>query len=85
MSASPEPSPDVVVVGGGIAGASCAHHLAVAGVSVALVERETELGTHSSGRSAATLIPGYGGVSNDDLTSVWRSWRRAVTAWPSTH
>jgi D-arginine dehydrogenase len=70
VSASPEPSPDVVVVGGGIAGASCAHHLAVAGVSVALVERETELGTHSSGRSAATLIPGYGGVSNDDLTSV---------------
>lgn len=60
---------DVVVVGGGIAGSSCAYHLAAAGLATILVERESELGTHSSGRSAATLIPGYGGESNDELTT----------------
>lgn len=59
---------DVVVVGGGIAGASSLYHLARSGVSAVLVEREAELGTHSTGRSAATLAPGYGGARNDELT-----------------
>ena len=50
---------DVVVVGGGIAGASVAFELA-ATRSVALLEAEATLGTHSTARSAATWIPGHG-------------------------
>ena len=50
---------DIVVVGGGIAGASVAYELAAAR-SVTLLEAETTLGTHSTARSAATWIPGHG-------------------------
>ncbi|MBV9921841.1 MAG: FAD-binding oxidoreductase [Pseudonocardia sp.] len=50
---------DVVVVGGGIAGASVAYELA-ATRSVILLEAEPELGRHSTARSAATWIPGHG-------------------------
>jgi len=44
----------VAVIGAGIAGASVAWHLADH-VSVALIERETQPGTHSTGRSAAMV------------------------------
>jgi sarcosine oxidase subunit beta len=45
--------PDVVVVGGGIIGTSIAYHLARLGAgSVVLLERETMLGTGSTGRCA---------------------------------
>ncbi|WP_143301965.1 FAD-dependent oxidoreductase, partial [Candidatus Entotheonella palauensis] len=45
---------DIVIVGGGIAGASLAYFLSRRGVSdVILLERESTLGYHSSGRSAA--------------------------------
>ena len=47
---------DVVVIGGGIQGLSCAYHLAAKGVkNVSLVELEF-LGSGSSGRSAAMLV-----------------------------
>ncbi len=52
-------SPDVVVIGGGIAGASVARELA-ATRSVLLLEAEPELAKHSTARSAATYIPGHG-------------------------
>jgi len=51
--------PDVVVIGGGIAGASVARELA-ASRSVLLLEAEPELARHSTARSAATYIPGHG-------------------------
>jgi D-arginine dehydrogenase len=50
---------DVVVIGGGIAGASIGYELA-ASRSVVLVEGESALARHSTARSAATYIPGHG-------------------------
>jgi D-arginine dehydrogenase len=50
---------DIVVVGGGIAGASVAYELA-ATRSVVLLETEAALARHSTARSAATYIPGHG-------------------------
>lgn len=50
---------DVAVLGGGIAGASAAAHLA-ADCSVVLLEREDQPGYHASGRSAALFSEAYG-------------------------
>lgn len=52
----------IVVVGGGIAGASAAYHLAAHGDrwEVTLVEAEPRLAHHTTGRSAAQLILNYG-------------------------
>ncbi|WP_345421247.1 FAD-dependent oxidoreductase [Actinomycetospora chlora] len=49
----------MVVVGGGIAGMSVAAELA-RGRDVLLVEGEPELARHTTGRSAASYIPGHG-------------------------
>jgi len=50
---------DIAIVGAGIAGASLAYALLDA-ASVVLLERETQPGYHSTGRSAATLLLTYG-------------------------
>jgi D-arginine dehydrogenase len=49
----------VLVVGGGIAGASAAYELARCG-PVLLLERERHAGYHSTGRSAASFTENYG-------------------------
>jgi D-arginine dehydrogenase len=49
-----------VVIGGGIAGVSIAYELA-AHRRVTLLESETRLAIHSTGRSAAMYVPGHGG------------------------
>ncbi|MBB5868649.1 sarcosine oxidase subunit beta [Allocatelliglobosispora scoriae] len=49
---------DVVVVGGGIIGVSCAYHLAAAGVRVTLVERDT-LGAGSTSKAAGGARSAY--------------------------
>ena len=50
---------DIVIIGGGIAGASAAAELA-AGASVILLEREASCGQHATGRSAASFSQAYG-------------------------
>ncbi len=54
--------PDILIIGGGIAGIGAAARLApVANVTV--LERETELAYHSTGRSAAFFIRNYGNAT----------------------
>ncbi len=53
-------NPDVLIIGGGIAGASAAASLALAGVNVVLVDMENQFGYHTTGRSAATFVGCYG-------------------------
>jgi D-arginine dehydrogenase len=48
---------DVIVVGGGIAGASAAAEIAAAGAQVLLLEMESQPGYHATGRSAAMYEP----------------------------
>ncbi|WP_050524275.1 NAD(P)/FAD-dependent oxidoreductase [Pseudorhodobacter wandonensis] len=50
---------DFIIIGGGIAGISCAARLAKAG-KVLLLEAEDALAYHASGRSAALYEPRYG-------------------------
>ena len=47
--------PDVIVVGGGIVGVSCAYELALAGASVTLIERQ-ELASGASGRNQGLWV-----------------------------
>jgi D-arginine dehydrogenase len=51
---------DVIVVGGGIAGASAAAEMAAAGAEVLLLEMESQPGYHATGRSAAMFEPSEG-------------------------
>ncbi len=67
--------PRVLIVGGGIAGASLAYVLArQPGMSVTLVERETQCGAHATGRSAALYMPSYGPPAIRALTLASRSF-----------
>ena len=53
--------PRVVIIGGGMAGASLAYELAVThAMTVTLLERESQCGVHATGRSAALYMPSYG-------------------------
>jgi D-arginine dehydrogenase len=69
---------DFIVIGAGIAGASVAAHLAPHG-RVLIVERESQPGVHSTGRSAAMFIESYGPPAVRALT---RASRRAFDALP---
>jgi D-arginine dehydrogenase len=51
---------DVIVIGGGIAGASVAAEVAGAGAQVVLLEMEGQAGYHATGRSAAMFEPSEG-------------------------
>ncbi|MCH8998240.1 MAG: FAD-binding oxidoreductase, partial [Proteobacteria bacterium] len=63
---------DFIVIGAGIAGASAGYELA-AGGRVVVLERESQPGYHSTGRSAAQYIQSYGNATVRALT---------VGAWP---
>jgi D-arginine dehydrogenase len=64
---------DVVVVGGGIAGVSIAYELS-ADRSVTLLEAESTLAYHTTGRSAATFLETYGGPDIRALTAASRDF-----------
>jgi len=64
---------DVVILGGGVAGAALAAHL-TPGRRVAIVEREAALGLHTTGRSAAMYIPSYGSTVIQGLTVASRDF-----------
>ena len=53
------PQVDILIVGGGIAGAGAAYELS-ASSSVVVLERESQCGYHSTGRSAASFTENYG-------------------------
>lgn len=61
------PHPDVIVIGAGIAGASVAWWLAPH-ARVVLLERESQPGYHSTGRSAALYMASYGSAQVRALT-----------------
>ncbi len=65
---------DVAVIGGGIAGASVAYWASRAGARVILVERESELAFHTTGRSAAQYLENYGDETVRRLTLASRSF-----------
>lgn len=55
-----EPS-DIIIIGGGIAGAAVGARLAEAGAAVTLLEAEPYCGMHATGRSAAFWMASLGG------------------------
>ena len=57
----------VLIIGGGIAGASIGSELAADRDGI-LLEAEPSLGRHSTGRSAALFMVGYGPASVQELT-----------------
>ncbi|HEY5891312.1 MAG TPA: FAD-binding oxidoreductase [Acidimicrobiia bacterium] len=64
---------DFIVIGGGIAGVSAAACLAPHG-SVLLVEQESSLAYHTTGRSAATFITNYGSPGARSLARASKSF-----------
>jgi D-arginine dehydrogenase len=70
---------DFLIIGGGIAGASAAFELASSG-SVVLIERESQPGYHSTGRSAALYSETYGNPTVRALTVGSRPFYDGATA-----
>jgi D-arginine dehydrogenase len=68
-------SAEVIIIGGGIAGASLAAELAPH-ARVVLVEAESQPGYHTTGRSAAFWAETYGGEAIQPLTSASGEWLR---------
>ena len=64
---------DIVVIGGGIAGASIGYWLAPH-ARIAVLEREDQPGYHSTGRSAALFMEGYGAPQVRALTMASRAF-----------
>ncbi|MGF1528855.1 MAG: NAD(P)/FAD-dependent oxidoreductase [Candidatus Competibacterales bacterium] len=71
---------DVAIVGAGMSGCSLGAALAVRGQRVVVLERESQPGYHSTGRSAAMFIEGYGNACVRALTSAGRHFLTAPPA-----
>jgi D-arginine dehydrogenase len=70
---STETVADVIVIGGGIAGVSIGYELSKA-VRVTVLEMESTLAYHTTGRSAATFLETYGGDQVRALTTASRAF-----------
>jgi D-arginine dehydrogenase len=77
-------SADFLIIGGGIAGASIAFFLAPHGRTV-LLERESQPGYHSTGRSAALFLESYGTPQVRALTRASRAFFDAPPPGFSEH
>ncbi|MBK8741989.1 MAG: FAD-binding oxidoreductase [Betaproteobacteria bacterium] len=75
---------DIAVIGAGMAGASAACALAER-YSVVLVERESQPGYHSTGRSAAMYVETYGNAAVRALTVAGRDLFRSPPAGFAEH
>ncbi len=75
---------DVIVIGAGMAGASAAYHLARS-ARVVLLERETQPGYHTTGRSAAVFSEIYGNATIRALTTGSRPFFAAPPAGFAEH
>jgi D-arginine dehydrogenase len=75
---------DILIVGGGIAGAGAAYELA-AFASVIVLEREPHCGYHSTGRSAASFTENYGGTLIRRLAIASRAFLESPPADFSGH
>ena len=64
---------DLIVIGAGMAGAAAAEHLAQ-DRRVVLLERESQPGYHSTGRSAALFTETYGNRAIRTLTGASREF-----------
>lgn len=69
---------DIVVIGGGIAGVSVTYELTNTGCKVLLVERESQLAYHTTGRSAALFLESYGPPIVRGLLSASRAFLEAA-------
>ena len=75
---------DIAVIGGGMAGACAAHALARQH-RVVLVERESQPGYHSTGRSAAMYVETYGNAGVRALTVAGRDFFKLPPAEFAEH
>ncbi|MES2385621.1 MAG: FAD-dependent oxidoreductase [Pseudomonadota bacterium] len=80
----PEPTSDFLIIGGGIAAASVGYWLAPHG-RVTLLERESQPGYHSTGRSAALFMESYGTAQVRALTMASRAFFAHPPAGFSEH
>jgi D-arginine dehydrogenase len=75
---------DFLIIGGGIAGASVGYFLTQYG-KVTLLERESQPGYHSTGRSAAMFIESYGSPQVRALTCAGRAFYEQPPAGFTEH
>ena len=71
---------DILVLGAGMAGASAACFLAQEGADVLVLERESQPGYHSTGRSAALFSETYGPRLIRKLSTASRSLMNTHTS-----
>lgn len=66
-------TPDILIIGAGMAGASAAYHLAPQ-ARVIMLEREAQPGYHTTGRSAAMYVESYGNAAVRALTTASKNF-----------